>query len=168
MGLQYLSKIDPIFPRALHHIMMSVIHETKPVSMRIHYVKGFHDPSTYAREKWGVKISTNFWTPCSFGQIMVVSAEITFYLLKQHSFSDAIFHTADFASARSVGCDTRATHEYRALLIGKVGPWLKEIFVFLCLGLPQQKKSNFKYIPLCLNFALIMILFLDIFLIRGI
>ena len=43
---------------------MSVIPQKKPCSLGYHHVEGFCDLSTRAREKWGVKFATNFWTPC--------------------------------------------------------------------------------------------------------
>ena len=44
---------------------MSVIPQKKTTTLGNHHVEGFHDLSTQAREKWGVKNHMNFWTPCS-------------------------------------------------------------------------------------------------------
>ena len=45
---------------------MSAIPQKKPTTFSNHNVEGFHDLFTLVREKWGVKIYTNFWTPCIF------------------------------------------------------------------------------------------------------
>ena len=45
---------------------MSVISQKKPTTLGNHHIKGFHDQSTKAREKWGVKCHTNLWTPCRY------------------------------------------------------------------------------------------------------
>ena len=49
---------------------MSVISQKKPTTLGNHHVKGFHDQSTQARGKWGVKCHTNFWTPCILRKII--------------------------------------------------------------------------------------------------
>ena len=81
MGLSYLSKIDPIFPKALHHIMMSVIHQTKPVCVGVHHLEGFQDPSTFGRVTRCLKIPTNFGTPCR----MQVEQQLLITCLLVHS-----------------------------------------------------------------------------------
>ena len=64
---------------------MSVMPQKKPTTLDNHHIEGFHDRSTQAREKWGVKISTNFWTPCIMS-LRVENSEHSSQNQPQHSF----------------------------------------------------------------------------------
>ena len=48
------------------HQTSSTIHQKKPKTLGYQHVKGYQDRSTWAREKGGVKITTNFESPCSW------------------------------------------------------------------------------------------------------
>ena len=52
----------PVFPRAPCTLSTSIIHQMKPESLGIKYLKGFWDPSTQSREKWVFTIY--FDSPC--------------------------------------------------------------------------------------------------------
>ena len=49
---------------------MSVIPQKKPTTLGNQHIEGFRDWSVQAREKWGVKIITNFWTPCMWENLL--------------------------------------------------------------------------------------------------
>ena len=54
---------DPIY-----QLPMSVAQQKNLNLKNIHHVEGYQDLPTWAREKGGVKTSTNFRTPCTLNQ----------------------------------------------------------------------------------------------------
>ena len=44
------------------HLSSIIVHQTKPTSIGIHHVEGFHDWSTKSREKWCPKIAPDAGT----------------------------------------------------------------------------------------------------------
>ena len=50
---------------------LSVTHQKISKILDFHHVEGYQDPPTCAREKVGVKMSTNFQTPCIVYKIIV-------------------------------------------------------------------------------------------------
>ena len=46
------------------------MHQTKPKTSLVQHVEYEPDLLTHAREKRGVKIGTNFWTPCSYNSTL--------------------------------------------------------------------------------------------------
>ena len=60
------SDFNPIYPRSLRKRSWHVIHQIKSTHMDYLELKGFWNPSTYIREKWGVRCHTNFGTHCRF------------------------------------------------------------------------------------------------------
>ena len=59
-----LSQLIPLFSETCDHPSLSFIHQTKPDSSYYHHLKYEPDRSTYARDKWGVKIAMDYRTPC--------------------------------------------------------------------------------------------------------
>ena len=59
-----LSQLIPLFSETCDHPSLSFIHQTKPDSSYYHHLKYEPDRSTYARDKWGVKIAMDCRTPC--------------------------------------------------------------------------------------------------------
>ena len=65
------SSINHTFPNVCLYKSWSFIHQTKPAISDFHHLKYEPDLSTNAWEKWCVKRTTNFWTPCSTSNINV-------------------------------------------------------------------------------------------------
>ena len=59
-----LSQIKPTFPNVCGYASWRFIHQIKPVTSNFYYLKYEPDLSIHTREKWGVKRTMNFWTPC--------------------------------------------------------------------------------------------------------
>ena len=51
-------------------VLQSFIYQTKPKTSHVQHVEYEPDLLTHAREKRGVKIGTNFWTPCRMEAVM--------------------------------------------------------------------------------------------------
>ena len=77
---------------------MSVIKQKKSCSLGglgIHHIEAFYDLSTHHREKWGVKYSMNFWTPCIYLYIYI-------YILTQNKMSKWTIHLYSPATSKKM------------------------------------------------------------------
>ena len=70
------SLIRPTFPNVHGYLLESFMHQTKPKTSLVQHVEYEPDLLTQAREKRGVKISTNFWTPCTSRRVRPVAVEL--------------------------------------------------------------------------------------------
>ena len=62
--LKMKSDFNPIYPRSLKMQSWHVINQIKSTHMDYLELKGFWNPSTCSREKWGVMCDMNFGTHC--------------------------------------------------------------------------------------------------------
>ena len=69
--LKIFLSVKSLFCGVFIYLTCIVTHQTKPMSMGIHHIKGFGDMLIYKTYTRCLKSYTNFWTPCRMNPILL-------------------------------------------------------------------------------------------------